>query len=273
MHRLFVAYKPTNISSNQFLSKLKRKYHVKKAGFSGTLDPFACGVLIVAFGKYTKLFRFLKKSPKTYQATLWLGTTSPTLDIEKVQKITPIKPISKTDIKNTLQSFKGEIEYFPPKYCAKKVDGKRAYTLARESLEVDLKKIKSTIFDIKLLHYSHPFITFEITISEGGYIRSIANLIATQLGYDGILSYLKRVKEGEFIYENEKALNPIEYLNIKENFYLKDPIDIILGKKLQLKEFKITKNGIYFINLDKMLSIIEIKDEKVSYLINGVTIC
>ncbi|HHD83732.1 MAG TPA: tRNA pseudouridine(55) synthase TruB, partial [Campylobacteraceae bacterium] len=75
--RLFVAYKPAGIGSNRFLSQIKRRYGIKKAGFSGTLDPFAQGVLIIAFGKYTKLFRFLKKAPKTYRATLWLGAGSP----------------------------------------------------------------------------------------------------------------------------------------------------------------------------------------------------
>ena len=80
MNRLFVAYKPKGMVSNHFLSRLKRKYSDKKAGFSGTLDPFAQGVLIVAFGQFTKLFRFLKKAPKRYRATLWLGAYSPTLD-------------------------------------------------------------------------------------------------------------------------------------------------------------------------------------------------
>ncbi|MEJ2414716.1 MAG: tRNA pseudouridine(55) synthase TruB, partial [Sulfurimonas sp.] len=76
MNRLFVAYKPAGIGSNLFLSKLKRKYQVKKAGFSGTLDPFAKGVLVIGFGSHTKLFRFLNKTPKKYRATLWLGAKS-----------------------------------------------------------------------------------------------------------------------------------------------------------------------------------------------------
>ena len=83
INRLFVVNKPPNIGSNQYLSKIKRKYGIKKAGFSGTLDPFARGVLIVAFGQFTKLFQFLKKAPKSYRATLWLGAESETFDIEK----------------------------------------------------------------------------------------------------------------------------------------------------------------------------------------------
>ncbi len=273
MDKLFVSYKPTGISSNRFLSKLKKRYGVKKAGFSGTLDPFASGVLVIAFGKYTKLFRFLKKSPKLYRATLWLGAQSATLDIEKVESIEHIDPISLKDINEVLKKLKGEIEYFPPKYSAKKIDGKRAYNLARLNSQVNLKKIKSVVHDIKLLHYTHPFITFEISISEGGYVRSIADLIAKRLDCRGVLSSLERIKEGNFIYENEKSLNPIEYLNIKENFYLKDFNDILLGKKLKIESFTIQNDGVYFVKLDKIVSFIEIKEQKVSYLINGVKIC
>ena len=117
-NRLFVVNKPINISSNGYLSRIKRKYKVKKAGFSGTLDPFACGVLIIAFGQYTKLFRFLKKSPKTYQATLWLGVSSPTLDIEKIDKIENIPPFQKDLIYDVVSSFEGIFTYYPPKFSA-----------------------------------------------------------------------------------------------------------------------------------------------------------
>ncbi|NOX15711.1 MAG: tRNA pseudouridine(55) synthase TruB, partial [Epsilonproteobacteria bacterium] len=90
MNRIFVANKPKGISSNFFLKKIKRRYDIKKAGFSGTLDPFASGVLIVAFGQFTKLFRFLDKTPKRYIATLWIGASSPTLDIEKIENVKTI---------------------------------------------------------------------------------------------------------------------------------------------------------------------------------------
>jgi len=87
MNRLFVSYKPAGIGSNLFLSKLKRKYNNKKCGFSGTLDPFAKGVLLIGFGTHTKLFRFLDKSPKTYRATLWLGAKSDSLDTEMIEHV------------------------------------------------------------------------------------------------------------------------------------------------------------------------------------------
>ena len=87
MNRLFVAYKPKGMVSNRFLSRLKRKYGVKKAGFSGILDPFASGCLIVAFGAYTRLFNYLKIEPKVYRATLWLGASSPSFDNQNITQI------------------------------------------------------------------------------------------------------------------------------------------------------------------------------------------
>ena len=126
---LFVANKPMYISSNKFLNQLKRKYGIKKMGFSGTLDPFACGCLIIAGGQYTKLFRFLKKTPKTYIATLMLGAYSPSLDVEKIEKIENTDSFSKEQITDTLKSFLGKQKQLPPKYSAKKINGQRAYSL------------------------------------------------------------------------------------------------------------------------------------------------
>jgi len=139
MNRLFVAFKPAGVSSNYFLRSLKRKYQIKKAGYSGTLDPFADGCLIVAFGQYSKLFRFLKKVPKRYRATLFLGAQSETLDIEKINNIIKVEPISKDVVKNVLHSLIGDLRYLPPKYSAKKINGKKAYELARENKEFELK--------------------------------------------------------------------------------------------------------------------------------------
>lgn len=270
MNKLFVVNKPTNISSNNYLRQIKRKYNTKKAGYSGTLDPFAKGCLIVAFGQYTKLFRFLKKSPKKYKATLYLGAISETLDIEKIEKIENVEKIENQKIQNVLSSLKGEIQYFPPKYCAKKIDGRKAYELARENKDFELKKIKSIIYDLNLISYEHPFITFNITISEGGYIRSIGAIIAEKLGSIGALKELERINEGDFIYENEKSLNPLQYLNTIENFYLLDKFDILLGKKLQNKSFKIEQDGIYHIVTDNEFAIIEIKNKEVKYLLNKI---
>jgi tRNA pseudouridine55 synthase len=273
INRLFVGYKPASMSSNRYLSKIKRTYQPKKAGFSGTLDPFAKGVLIIAFGQYTKLFRFLKKSPKSYRATLWLGAHSDTLDIEKVDLIKEIPHIPHEKIIQTLNSLKGKIDYLPPKYSAKKINGERAYKLARNDEEINLKKITSTISKIELIHYNHPFLTFEITISEGGYIRSMGDIIANKLGTFGSLSALERLHEGELFYNKEEALDPIKYLNVKQNYYLSDHDDILLGKKVSIENFQIKEEGEYFLKIGTILSIIKIEDSKVTYILNGVKLC
>jgi len=268
---LFVANKPMFISSNKFLNQLKRKYGIKKMGFSGTLDPFAKGCLIISSGQYTKLFKYLKKTPKTYIATLFLGAKSKSLDIEKIEEITPINPLKKERIIEVLNSFKGIQKQLPPKYSAKKINGIRAYKFKDENIYLQ-KEIEIEIFDIELIDYSHPFITFKASVSEGTYIRSLAYDIAVKLGTVGALTYLERINEGEFKFECEKKLNPLKYLNLEENFYLNSTQNLLLGKKLNITDFKIQKKGTYFVKYDKYFAIIEI-DKEVKYKLNRIELC
>ncbi len=268
---LFVANKPMFISSNKFLNTLKKKYKIKKMGFSGTLDPFACGSLIIASGQYTKLFRFLKKTPKTYIATLMLGAYSPTLDIEKIEKIENVEKKEIEKIQKTLETFKGKQTQLPPKYSAKKINGVRAYKLEDNKDFLD-KEIEIEIFDIKLINYSHPFITFEASVSEGTFIRTLGFDIAKKLNNIGTLTYLERTKEGEFKYECEKKLNPYDYIWPKENFY-KNPKDLLLGKKLDINGFDIKEDGVYKLKIENFLSIIEIKNKEIKYLVNRIKLC
>jgi len=270
MNRLFVAYKPPFISSNTFLSKLKKRYRVKKGGFSGTLDPFASGTLVIAFGAYTKLFRFLKTKPKSYRTTLWLGAKSPTLDIERVEKIEDIPKLPLKQIQKTIKNFEGPFTYTPPLFSAKRVKGRRAYELAHKGQKVDLKPITSQIYDIKLLHYRHPFITFEARVSEGTYIRSLGEAIAKALGYEGSLSYLERLNEGNFTFENERALDPIKYLSTQENRTTLSKEAILKGKKIKKEELAIQKEGKYHLLFDDFFTIIEVTAEGVKYLLNAI---
>jgi len=269
LNRLFVAYKPSGIGSNRYLSKLKRKYNTKKAGFSGTLDPFAKGVLIVAFGSYTRLFRFLDKTPKRYRATLWLGAHSDTLDIEMVTKIDDLEPLDESVIETAIDSMQGELTYHPPIFSAKKIDGRRAYDLAREGKKIKLNIIHSTIYDIKMLHYCHPFVTFEATVSEGTYIRSLGRLIAEKLDSSGgILSALERLNEGKFYYQNEIELDIKKRLNIPQNIYNGPLQKILLGQKLERNDFEITDDGRYWIDNGESISIFEFDTLGVHYLLN-----
>jgi len=249
---------------------VKRKYGTKKVGFSGTLDPFATGCLIVATGQYTKLFQYLDKTPKSYKATLWLGANSPSLDIEKIDSIKEVEAFDENRIKDILSSLLGELTYYPPKFCAKKINGKRAYELARAGEEVVLKTITSTIYDIKLINYNHPFVHFEAKVSEGTYIRSLGALIADKLGVEGTLSSLHRIHEGQFYYKDERALNPFTHLALPSNTYTGDDTFMELGKKLELEYFEIKDEGVYLIETSQFFSIIEIVGEEVKYRFNRI---
>ena len=270
MNRLFVVNKPIFRTSNGYMGYVKRKYGTKKVGFSGTLDPFATGCLIVATGQYTKLFQYLDKTPKSYKATLWLGANSPSLDIEKVDSIKEVAEFSYEKIAEVLHSLKGELTYYPPKFCAKKINGKRAYELARAGEEVELKTITSSIYDIKLINYNHPFVHFEAKVSEGTYIRSLGSLVADKLNVDGTLSGLHRIHEGQFYYDNEKALDPFTHLALPFNIYTGDESYIELGKKLNIEYFKSKEDSVYLIETSNFFSIIEILDEEVKYRFNRI---
>ena len=266
MNRLFVAYKPSGIGSNLFLSRLKRKYNNKKAGFSGTLDPFAKGVLIIGMGSHTKLFRFLDKTPKRYRATLWLGAKSDSLDIELIEQVDTLAEFHHDEIQMAIKSLEGELEYEPPIFSAKQINGVRAYDLARAGKEVVLNKINSTIYEAKLIHYRHPFVTFEATVSEGSYIRSLGKIIATRLGVEhGSLSALERLSEGQFRYSDESVLDIKKSLNIPLNSYIGDAENLKYGRVLALEDLQIQENGHYWLDNGDNISIIKIENESVTY--------
>ena len=270
INKLIVVNKPLFISSNFYLTKIKKKYKNKKAGFSGTLDPFAKGCLIVAFGQYSKLFKYLKKTPKTYKAVIWLGAQSESFDIEKVISVDMAEKIDIEDIKFQLDSLHGDLEYTPPKFSAKKVDGVRAYELARMGEEVELNKCKMYIYDTKFISYIHPFITFETTVSEGSYIRSFAQILLEKLNRVGTLSYLERINEGAFFFDNEKDLNPLDYIDLPINNYFGTIEWLNTGKKISIDYLEKKDDGKYLIITDKFFSIIEIENSEVKYLLNKV---
>jgi len=274
MNRLFVAYKPSNISSNFFLNSLKRKYNQKKAGFTGTLDPFAKGVLVIGMGSHTKLFRFLNKTPKTYRATLWLGAKSDSLDTEMIENVSEVDEFTLEVVLDALKSLEGELEYEPPIFSAKRINGQRAYDLARAGVEFELNKINSTIYETKLISYCHPFVTFEATVSEGTYIRSLGLMLAKRLGVEfGSLSMLERLREGQFLYEGEKALDIKKSLNIPENFYNGDEENLKYGRVLALEDLEIQEDGYYWLDNRDNISVIKIENKKVHYELGRIYIC
>lgn len=261
-----MAYKPPFLSSNKFLNILRYRYgNIRHAGFSGTLDPFAKGALIVAFGQYTKLFSYLKKSPKTYRATLWLGATSDTLDIEGVSSVENLAELPLISVQNALESLQGDQLQTPPKYSALRIDGKRAYKLAREGKEFEIARRKITVHKIALISYRHPFVSFECTVSEGTYVRSLALEIAQKLGTTGALSSLERVSEGAFLYDSEKPLDPLDFVDMRENFCTKSSYELSYGAKLTLEDMTHKEDGIYYIKADGFFVVVEIASGVVAY--------
>lgn len=181
-----------------------------------------------------------------------------------------IDKINIEDIKSKLNSLVGDIEYTPPKFSAKRIDGVRAYELARMGEDVELGKCEMHIYSTKFISYRHPFITFETTVSEGSYIRSFAQILLEKLNSVGTLSYLERINEGAFFFDNEKELDPLDYLDLPINNYTGTVDWLDKGKKISLEYLEKKEDGKYLIITDDFFSIVEIQNEEVTYLLNKV---
>ena len=182
-----------------------------KVGHAGTLDPLATGLVLVCTGKKTKEIESIQAGIKTYKASIYLGGTSASYDLETpVVKTEGNYPIpTKEDIIDAFAQQTGDLEQMPPIFSAKKVNGKRAYESARKNETVVLKTNHVVVYNIELLHYNYPHIDCSITCSKGTYIRSIANDVGNILQCGGVLSALRRVKSGEI--EVNSALTPLEF--------------------------------------------------------------
>lgn len=203
---LALAYKIPNITSQKFVNIIKSQlnkqgFQIHKIGFSGTLDPFAQGQLILGVNGYTKLLPHIKKDYKTYQAVLFLGMNSTSLDIENIINITETRMFNDNEIFEATKNLYGKVVYNPPKFSAKHINGVRAYELARKGEVFETKEVAMFIRTFKILCYNHPFLSFEVEVSEGGYVRSIGEIITKNLGVKGGLCYLERVSEGEWNYK------------------------------------------------------------------------
>ena len=184
---------------NKFRYKLSRKLHVKKikVGHAGTLDPLATGVMIVCTGKATKRIDAFQYQTKEYIATLKLGETTPSFDLEKeVDAVYPTEHITQAMVEETLSHFLGTIEQIPPVFSACKVEGKRAYELARKGEEVNLKSKTLVIDEIELLEYALPIIKIRVVCSKGTYIRALARDIGEALHSGAHLIGLERTRIG-----------------------------------------------------------------------------
>lgn len=192
--------KPLGMSSHDVINILRQKTGLKRIGHAGTLDPLATGVLVVGFGREaTKKLGEIVGKEKTYEATIKFGMTSTTDDEEGEKTIIEnISPVSIDNIKDALPLFTGEISQTPPAYSAIKINGQRAYKLARKGAGVKMKSRKVLINDIKIIDYEWPVLKLEIICGPGVYIRSIARDLGKNLGVSGYLTALKRTKVGEY---------------------------------------------------------------------------
>lgn len=201
--------KPLEWTSFDLVNKvrymIKRRLGVKKfkIGHAGTLDPLATGVLIVCTGKATKRIEEFQYQTKEYVATLRLGATTPSFDLEQeIDAEYPTEHITREMVEETLNTFLGEIQQIPPVYSAVKVNGKRAYDYARKGNEVELKPKLLVIDEIELLDCQLPYITIRVVCSKGTYIRALARDIGTALKSGAHLTSLRRTRVGDVTVEN-----------------------------------------------------------------------
>lgn len=230
-------YKPAGITSHDVVSCLRRVTKIKQIGHTGTLDPFAEGLLLVCIGKATRLIEYLDDD-KAYTGVIQLGSATDTYDKEGKIIKTSDKMVTKTDIESALIHFTGEIEQLPPMYSAIKVNGKKLYQYAREGKEVKIEPRRVNISSLEILDFdeANRQVTLHIECSKGTYIRSIANDLGEKLGTYGHLIKLIRTKVGDFKVNDSIKLDELDtYEKVQSN--LINPV-----QKIKFPEYKLTQD-------------------------------
>ena len=203
--------KPSGITSHDVVSVIRRKFHMRRVGHAGTLDPLATGILIVLLGPATKLFNKFSSMDKAYEATLTLGMTTDTADIEgKILTTSSYAHISQKQIEEVFKQFVGDIEQIPPMVSAIKVNGKRLYRLARKGIEIAREPRKIKIDSLQIMNIVLPEVKFFLDCSKGTYVRKLAEDVGEVLGCGGCISQIRRTRIGEF---QIKDAVPLENVN------------------------------------------------------------
>ena len=210
--------KPKTWTSQDLCTKLKKNFNFNKVGHSGTLDPNADGLMLLATDSYTKLFDYIENTDKTYKATAILGYSSPTLDVDSDLIFHEnINAVSFTkDIENFLGNLVGESFQTPPIYSAIKVKGKRLYKYARQNQEVDIPVRKIIVDNTELLSVESNKVTFQITVSKGTYIRSIVEELGKSLNTVAIVEKLTRTSIGNLDINHSKVVINLPILEINQ---------------------------------------------------------
>lgn len=239
VHGVILLDKPAGLSSNDALVRAKRKLNAKKAGHTGTLDPFATGLLPLCFGEATKFAQDLLNADKTYETTIFLGVKTATGDTEgEIISSQPLDTVSIEEIEAVLSRFTGEIDQVPPMYSALKRDGKPLYEYARAGIELEREARRVTIHQMELLDFSPPFLTLRVACSKGTYIRVLGEDIGEALGYGAHLQSLRRVKVGSLEIGHASALSDIEEADNPGEAPILKPVDYLLSTfpSVQLSE-------------------------------------
>jgi tRNA pseudouridine55 synthase len=225
--------KPTGISSFGVVKKVRYLTKVKKVGHAGTLDPFASGLLILALGKnYTKQIDKFQNLPKEYETTMLLGSETNTLDPEgdviKTKDTQHLLTLTEEAIKAEFHSFQGKSKQVPPMFSAKKVDGKRLYTLARKGITIEIEPKDIDIHSIEVnsinLKNTPPTISFITKCSKGTYIRSLVRDIAYKLDAVAYTSALCRTKIGDYSTNNALDMETLTLEQIQTSVFRKAPV-------------------------------------------------
>ena len=224
--------KPVGVTSNYVLQKIKKIFKTKKAGYVGTLDPLASGFLPVAIGKATKVISYIENVNKKYVFVVQWGIKTETGDSEGKIIQTKQKYPNEKEIKGSLKYFAGQIEQRPPRFSSVKINGSRAYELARKNIQFKTKTRKVTIDKFELLKkISQNKALFYVECSSGTYVRSLAESIAQSLGTLGTLTELRRIGFSDC----NKKLISLDYLlsivHSDDLISLVHPIDVVFGFK------------------------------------------
>lgn len=200
-------------SSAQLLNKIKKIFNIKKVGHAGTLDPMATGLMILCTGKATREIKHFQNLTKEYTGKIYLGKTTPSMDLEtSPTNDRSIDHLTIELLKEKAKLFVGEIEQIPPAFSAVRINGKRAYNLARKGKEVVLKPRKVMINQFDVYDFAPPFLSFIVNCSKGTYIRKLVSDYGEALGCGAFLFELQRTKIGDYSVEDALSLEELKML-------------------------------------------------------------
>lgn len=229
IHGVLLLDKPVGWSSNDALIKAKRLLNAQKAGHTGTLDPFATGLLPLCFGEATKFSQDLLEADKTYQTVVHLGITTNTGDTEGEVQETHAVNLSQQQILAVLSQFTGDILQVPPMYSALKRDGKPLYEYARAGITLEREARPVTIHMLEFVAYAEPFLTLNVRCSKGTYIRVLGEDIGQALGCGAHLNALRRTHVGHLVLENTITLDALTAMEESQRVNLLAPVDALLS--------------------------------------------